>query len=48
MFRLIMDAPFLAGRIDDISYNFLAPYRAADPADTHAYVDGGVHSWYGG
>ena len=41
--RLILDAPFLAGRIDDISYSFLAPLRAADPADTFAHVDGGVH-----
>lgn len=45
-FRLIMDAPFLAGRIDDIEYSFLAPYRAADPADTHAHVDGGIHYHY--
>ncbi len=46
-FRMILDAPFLAGRIDDITYNFLGTYRAADPADSFAFVDGGVHYTYG-
>lgn len=42
MQRLIMETPFLAGRIDNISFTYTAPTRRADPRDTWAYVDGGV------
>ena len=39
--RLILETPFLAGRVDDIRYTFRAPIRNADPADTYFYADGG-------
>jgi hypothetical protein len=44
-FRLVQDAPFLAARVQDISYTYLAPYRRYDPADTISYVDGGHTYW---
>ena len=39
--RLILEAPFLAGRIDDVWYNFYAPMREAIPGSS-LYVDGGA------
>lgn len=39
--RLILETPFLAGRIDDVRYTFRAPIRNADPSDTYFYADGG-------
>lgn len=41
-FRLILETPFLAGRVDDVRYTFRAPIRNANPADTWFYADGGV------
>lgn len=46
-FRLILDVPFLAARIDTIQYQFQAPYRSAYPDDSIAYVDGGTTRWTG-
>jgi hypothetical protein len=40
-FRLILDASFLAGRIDDIRFSYYIQTRAADPAVTGLYQDGG-------
>jgi hypothetical protein len=40
-FRLVLEAPFLAGRIDDLQYAYLAPTREAVPG-TSLYTDGGV------
>jgi len=40
-FRLILETPFLAARIDDLQYTFLAPTREAMPG-TSLYVDGGA------
>jgi hypothetical protein len=41
--RLILEAPFLAARIDDISFTYQAPTRSADPGVTfNGYVNGGV------
>ncbi len=40
--RLILETPFLAGRLDDIRYTFRAPIRNADPNDTYFYADGGT------
>lgn len=40
--RLILETPWLAGRIDDVQYTFQAPIRQSDPADTHYYADGGT------
>lgn len=39
--RLIMETPFLAARIDDVSYSFYEPIREAMPG-TSRYVNGGV------
>jgi hypothetical protein len=39
--RLILETPFLAGRLDDIRFTFRAPIRNSDPADTYYYADGG-------
>lgn len=39
--RLILETPFLAGRLDDIRFKFRAPIRTADPSDTWNYADGG-------
>ena len=41
MMRLVLEAPFLAGRVDDLQYSYLAPTREAVPG-TSLYVDGGV------
>jgi hypothetical protein len=40
--RLILETPFLAGRVDDVRYTFRAPIRNSDPADTWFYADGGL------
>jgi hypothetical protein len=40
--RIILDAPFLAGRLDDIRYSFYAKIRSGDPGVTAFYADGGV------
>lgn len=40
--RMILETPFLAGRLDDIRFAFRAPIRNADPSDTWNYADGGV------
>ncbi len=46
--RLILDAPFLAARIDDVQFTYLdTGYRSAYPAETAFYVDGGTSSWAG-
>lgn len=45
MARLVLDVPFLAARIDDITFTYQAPYRDAYPSNTSSYVDGGVSSW---
>jgi hypothetical protein len=40
--RLILETPFLAGRIDDVRFTFRADIRNAMPGDTYNYADGGV------
>jgi len=40
-FRLVLEAPFLAARIDNLQYVFQAPTREAIPGAS-LYVDGGV------
>lgn len=40
--RLILETPWLAGRIDDVQYRFLAGIRNSDPADTWFHADGGT------
>lgn len=40
--RLILETPWLAGRIDNLQYVFRAPIRNAYPGDTHFYANGGV------
>lgn len=39
--RLILETPFLAGRVDDVRFTFRAPIRNSDPSDTYFYADGG-------
>lgn len=39
--RLILETPFLAGRVDDVQYTFRAPIRNADPSDTFNTANGG-------
>lgn len=39
--RLILETPWLAGRLDDVSYTYRAAIRNADPNDTWFYADGG-------
>lgn len=39
--RLILETPWLAGRVDDVTYTFLAAIRNAQPGDTYFYKDGG-------
>lgn len=41
-FRLILETPWLAGRIDDIAYTFRAPIRNAQPGDSWFYQNGGA------
>lgn len=43
--RLIMETPFLAGRIDNISYTFTEPYRNALPGSSF-YADGPGHTYF--
>jgi hypothetical protein len=40
--RLIVETPFLAARIDDVQFSYLAATRTADQSDTFAYKNGGV------
>lgn len=40
--RLILDTPFLAGRIDNVTFSYYADTRSAYPSETYLYVDGGV------
>lgn len=40
--RVFLETPFLAVRIDDMSYSYGAPTRSADPAVTYQYKNGGV------
>lgn len=40
--RLILEAPWLAGRVDDIRYTFRAQIRNAQTTDTWFYRNGGV------
>lgn len=40
--RLILETPFLAGRVDDIAYTFRAPIRNSNPSDSFFYADGGL------
>jgi hypothetical protein len=40
--RLILEAPWLAGRVDDIRYTFRAQIRNAQTADSWFYRNGGV------
>jgi hypothetical protein len=42
MFRIVLETPFLAGRIDDVSFTYQAQTRTADPAVSFLYVDGGT------
>jgi len=39
--RMILEAPMLAARIDDVHYTTYTKQRLADPSDTHFYADGG-------
>ncbi len=40
--RVFIETPFLAARWDDISFSYSAQTRAADPATTFLYKNGGV------
>lgn len=40
--RLFLETPFLAGRIDDMSFSYSAQTRVADPATTWLYKNGGL------
>lgn len=42
MGRTILRTPFLAGRIDDISFTYLAPTRSPFSGETTLYANGGV------
>lgn len=42
MMRFFIETPFLAGRVDDISFSYAAQTRVADPATTFLYANGGV------
>jgi len=39
--RLILETPFLAGRLDDVQFTATAGTRNADPSDTFFHADGG-------
>lgn len=41
MMRLILETPFLAGRIDDVTYTYRVPTRQAIPGSS-LYADGGI------
>jgi hypothetical protein len=45
--RLMVDTPFLGGRIDGISFTSYAGYRNWNPADSNYFVTGGVSGWNG-
>lgn len=40
-FRLILETPFLAARLDDVRFKAYAPIRNSDPSDSWFYADGG-------
>lgn len=40
--RLILETPWLSGRIDNVQYITHTTQRNADPADSHFYRDGGI------
>lgn len=40
--RMILDAPFIAAAVNDLSYAFYDPVRSAYPDNTYDYVDGGA------
>lgn len=40
--RMFLETPFLAARIDDVSFSYLAPTRDANPGTTFLYANGGV------
>lgn len=40
--RLIVETPFLAARVDDVQFSYLASTRTADQSNTFAYRNGGV------
>ena len=40
--RLILEAPFLAARLDDARYTVYEKYTLGNPADTQFYRDGGI------
>lgn len=42
MMRIILETPFLAARIDGVSFTYQALTRQADPGVSFLYVDGGV------
>jgi hypothetical protein len=42
MMRFFIETPFLAGRVDDISFSYSAQTRVADPSTTFLYANGGV------
>lgn len=39
--RLFLETPFLAARIDDMSFSYSAPTRVAEPGTTFLYANGG-------
>lgn len=41
-FRMWLDTPFLAGRLDNVRVNNNIKFRGADPADTARFYNGGV------
>jgi hypothetical protein len=41
MTRMVLDTPFLAGRVDNITFKYLVPSRSPYPGRS-LYVDGGV------
>lgn len=45
--RLMVDTPFLGGRLDGISFTSYAGYRNWDPNDPYYFVTGGVSNWNG-
>lgn len=44
--RVILEAPFLAGRIDDVFYNYYVQSHDAIPGES-LYADGGISYWVG-
>lgn len=46
-FRVVQDAPFLAGVINTMQFTFNAPVRNAMPSNTEFYKNGGATRWDG-